>query len=97
MSKKKFFIDGDLETEFRDEGQWRSYSVYSDGYCLLDLIQNASITENDQDGGEIDTYGIDDAPLEVQVEAVEDIGKEYFKLKIERAAMEASHEAEPTP
>lgn len=63
-------IQQTLETEFRDSGAWRSYELNSFGRTLEDLIENAHISEIDQDGGEICTYGLGHAPGNVYKDAM---------------------------
>ena len=60
-----YFIDIDLDTEFADEGQWRSYQFTAEGESLQDLLESATVSETDQDGGEIDTYALEDARNDV--------------------------------
>jgi hypothetical protein len=56
----------DLNIDYRDEGPWRSYSLYTFGDTFSEMLMNAAITEVDQDGGELSTYGLSDAPSDVQ-------------------------------
>ena len=55
-----YHIDENLEIDFQDCGQWRSYHIYTQGDTLQELIEDATISEIDQDGGELDCYGIED-------------------------------------
>jgi len=55
----------DLGVPYEDCGRWRGYSLVTFGDTKDQLIENASISETDQDGGEIATYGLEDAPREV--------------------------------
>ena len=43
-----------------DDGPFRSYSLSTEGECIVTLCENASICEIDQDGGEISTEGLYD-------------------------------------
>lgn len=61
-----FNIDeSDIGIEYQDAGPWRSYGLESSGETIEELFENATIYETDQDGGEIDSYSIDDAEVEV--------------------------------
>lgn len=72
----KIQIDGyDLDVEWRDSGKWRSYELTTHGDTVQQAIDNAAISEVDQDGGEIDTYGFDDASNEVQKAVMNVINK----------------------
>lgn len=61
----------DLEIEYRDIGPWRSYSMETNGETITELAENACISETDQDGGEIRTYALDDAPNDVFTKCME--------------------------
>lgn len=56
----------DLGVEYRDEGPWRSYELYTQGPSLYYLVMNAEIVEIDQDGGELNTYPMHAATTEVE-------------------------------
>ncbi len=67
QSMKTFIQDGDLGISYQDEGPWRSYEVVDCcGETPQDAVENLTVSEIDQDGGELDCYGFDDAPYEVQ-------------------------------
>ena len=72
----------DLEVDYQDAGPWRCYSFYSQGNTIEDLVINGVISEIDQDGGELDCYGLDDAPNDVIEAAIQLIAKEFNKEKI---------------
>jgi hypothetical protein len=55
----------DLGVNYQDCGPWRSYSFNTFGSTLEELWDNATVSEIDQDGGEIDCYGAGEAPMEV--------------------------------
>jgi hypothetical protein len=62
----KYTIDClDLEIEWRDLGRWRSYSLSAHGDTLDELVESATISEVDQDGGELRCYGLGEADNEV--------------------------------
>lgn len=64
---KSFIQDGDLGISYNDCGPWRSYDIADCyGNDPLDAINNCTIAEIDQDGGELNCYGFDDAPTKVQ-------------------------------
>jgi len=70
----------EMGVEYRDEGVWRSYILNVSGNLQDDLGANASVTEVDQDGGEITTYALLDS-----CEAVRERGYDM----IEKALLEA--------
>lgn len=47
----------DLGVPFQDSGAFRSYELSASGDSLGELIEDATISEIDQDGGELNTYG----------------------------------------
>lgn len=67
----KIVIDQELSIDFCDEGPWRSYLLITEGYDFDQLTAEAYISEIDQDGGELDSYSIDDAPSDVGECAIE--------------------------
>jgi hypothetical protein len=65
----KYYIPrGEISgVEFADEGQWRSYEVDQVlSNSLSEAVEDLTISEVDQDGGEITCYGFVDAPYDVQ-------------------------------
>ena len=62
-------IDTELSTPYEDSRQWRSYHLTASGRDLLELVHDATISEVDQDGGDIMSYGLEDAPQDVREEA----------------------------
>lgn len=58
-------VFSELGVEYRDAGPWRSYELTAEGSTYLELLDDATIAEIDQDGGELAVYGLDDAPNEV--------------------------------
>lgn len=65
----------DLGIDFRDFGPWRSYHLDTHGDTLSECLVNATISEIDQDGGELDCYDIDYASSEVYRAVVDAITK----------------------
>ncbi len=65
----KYGVDTNLDTDYQDEGPWRSYTLSAYGDSLEELIADACISEVDQDGGELNTYSLEDAPNDVSDEA----------------------------
>lgn len=57
--------DKDTGIDHADEGPWRGYHLTTEGTSLADLEANASITEVDQDGGDLNTYALGDARRDV--------------------------------
>jgi hypothetical protein len=64
-------IEQDMDISYQDAGPWRSYHLDTYGNSVEELCENATIAEIDQDGGELDCYGYDDAWGEVQKRARE--------------------------
>lgn len=68
---KRYMIQNlDLGVDYRDHGVWRSYELTAECNSLAELIDSAIISEIDQDGGEIDAYGIEFASQEVALAAL---------------------------
>lgn len=70
----KYNFDGDSGYEHRDAGPWRSYEISFYGDTLEECLEEATITEIDQDGGELDCYGYEHAPFDAE---------KFIKEKIE--------------
>lgn len=66
-------INVTLPVDFADAGPWRSYELYTEGNSLVELLGNATVTEVDQDGGELNCYEIGDASNEVAAAAINEI------------------------
>jgi hypothetical protein len=63
-------VEEDIGVNYQDCGPWRSYGVDSFGNSLEELMENATVFEVDQDGGELNCYGIDDCPTQEVYNAV---------------------------
>lgn len=61
----KYYIDKELNVEWADAGTWRYYQLNTSGDNLAELIKEATISEIDQDGGEINCYGLHDCSSQV--------------------------------
>ncbi len=61
MKQYKYEMNGDVGVEYENEGQWRSYDIEAYGDTEEEFFNNATISEVDQDGGEITCYGLDRA------------------------------------
>ena len=70
----------DLEVDYRDSGPWRSYELSTYGNTVQELIDNATISEIDQNGGEITCYGYGDASLAVGYAVEYVCEQQYNKL-----------------
>lgn len=68
----KVSISTDIGVHYQDEPPWRSYYLETSGDTLIELIDNAQISEIDQDGDEIRTYELNEASNEV-IKAAEKI------------------------
>ena len=66
----------DIGIDYRDSGPWRYYSLITAGDTLSELMNNAVISEVDQDGGELNSYGLDNASNEIQDKVLELLTKE---------------------
>lgn len=69
--KAKFNIDTTLDLMYQDEGPWRGYTLAAQGETLYELMENATISEIDQDGGELRCYGLFEASNTVFKEAID--------------------------
>lgn len=72
-------IDQDLGIDYRDIGPWRSYQLQTQGDTLQELIENAVISEVDQDGGDLDYYDLGDASNEIYESGMRLITQTYNK------------------
>lgn len=72
-------IDEDLGIEWRDAGPFRSFNLSAQGETLSEMLEDATISEIDQDGGELDCYGLEDAPKDVEDAAFNLILKQFTK------------------
>lgn len=62
-------IESNLEIDYRDVPPWRSFEVSARGNSVSEMLVDATISEIDQDGGEIRSYGLEDASNEVSQRA----------------------------
>lgn len=60
-------------TDTSDEYGFRSYHLTAYGTSLVDLLDTATITACDEDGGEIDTVELSDADPEIMALAFSEI------------------------
>lgn len=68
----KYGIDTDLGVSYQDIGPWRSYQLTAYGDSFNELLEDASISEIDQDGGELaGPYPLEDATNEVHEIAIQ--------------------------
>lgn len=63
-------IDTDIGIDFADAGPWRSYHLETTGDSFNEMVQNATVSEIDQDGGELDTYSIEQASSQIEMECL---------------------------
>lgn len=75
MKACKYNIDTDLGIDYRDSGRWRSYQLYASGNSEAELMEDATISEIDQDGGDLATYGLEDASNEVHAACIREIAR----------------------
>lgn len=71
-------IQRELPIDYQDAGPWRSYELETYGYDYAELLDNASISAIDQDGGELYTNSFDAVETEIQ-DAVERIIKQELE------------------
>jgi hypothetical protein len=64
-AKKHSFDCYDLDVDHQDAGPWRSYELTASGDTFEELAKDATISEIDQDGGELNSYAVGDARPEV--------------------------------
>lgn len=77
----KYIVNAeDIGIDYQDEGEWRSYRVYTEGLTIKECVDNAWIEECDQDGGTITDY-----PLINSMTDVYEAGKEriMYLAKVE--------------
>jgi hypothetical protein len=77
----KITIQGECLGDDSDERGWYCYDLTSDGSTLEELVENAVIGEVDQDGGDLDCYGLEDAPNAIQDAAMRVFEQHLGKLK----------------
>ena len=85
MNHKKLIIEEyvDLGIMHQDSGPWRSYELSTSGHTLEELLENAYVSQIDQDGGELqDPIHYEDFGNEV-INAVENYVKRLLKEKSE--------------
>jgi hypothetical protein len=56
----------DLGVDWQDAGPWRSFDLTTHGETLEEMRANAAISEVDQDGGELCTYGLEECSSDVE-------------------------------
>lgn len=84
MRKYDFAIDIESEllpTEWQDSGPWRSFELTTSGADLDECISKGYIAVIDQDGGEIDSYSLEDGPNDVLKDSIAVIERELLKMK----------------
>jgi len=73
-------IEQHLDIDYQDIPPWRSYELHFDGTNLKEILETAMITEVDQDGGALRTYGVEDASDEIQEAAYAVIQDKLIKF-----------------
>lgn len=56
----------ELGVDWEDEGPWRSFHLDTEGECLANLLDNASVAAVDQDGGDLYNESLYDSNLCVE-------------------------------
>jgi Fe-S-cluster containining protein len=59
-------IDCEIGIDYADCGPWRSYHVYAEGETVEQLMNDATISEVGQDGGDLDSYSFAGASETIQ-------------------------------
>ncbi len=65
MSKYNIDVQ-DLGVDFADDGAWRSYGMSTSGDSLQELLSEAVIYETGQDGGELNSYSLDNGNSQLE-------------------------------
>ncbi len=87
MAKPITIQDFNLGVDWQDAGPWRSFHLDTHGETKEELLANATISEVDQDGGELHCYGTEDCCAEVY-----DAVLKYVEHSVGLAALkEAAH------
>ena len=76
----------DIGVDYKDVPPGRNYELYTWGNSIEECIENASISEIDQDGGELDTYIFYDATNNVKAAVM----KIITEAAIEAGILESS-------
>lgn len=88
MNKHFVIDDKEMGIIHQDAGPWRSYHLTCSGNSMPEMLQDVSITEVDQDGGDIATYGLEDACEEVRIRAchlIDEVFAKAFNSRVETA------------
>lgn len=80
MKNYKVNINGLIVGESSD-GPFRAIELWTCGDTLDSCLYNTTVSEIDQDGGECDTYGFEDASNKVQDEILYAIAEELGIIK----------------
>jgi hypothetical protein len=62
----KYYIETEIGIDFADAGPWRSYHLDACGDSFQELVDSATVSEIDQDGGELDCYELRQASSEIE-------------------------------
>lgn len=69
----KYHIDTDLGIMYQDSGPWRSYELNASGSTKEELLEDATISEMDQDGDSLACYGFGESNNEVSEAVLREI------------------------
>lgn len=61
-----YSIDTEMGVSFQDAGPWRSYHIETSGDSLYEMLDNATVSEVDQDGGTLDAYELRESTSQIQ-------------------------------
>lgn len=61
-----YSIDAEMGVSYQDSGQWRSFHLETSGDSLSEMLDNATVSEVDQDGGTIDAYDLREASSQIK-------------------------------
>lgn len=79
----KYYIEEDLGISYQDSGPWRSYSISAGGDNIDELMEDVTISETDQNGGELDCYGLDAASNDVYEIVVDLLNKLVVQKEVQ--------------
>jgi len=82
--EKKITIDTDLGIDYCGSGRFRPYGLSTYGNSYYELLNNVTVSEVDQDGGEIVSYGLEECSREVEG-AVEREIRRALSLRVSNA------------
>jgi hypothetical protein len=74
--------------------EWRGYSLTTEGNTEEDLIMHATVSVEDQDGGEIEVLSLDECPADIERTALRYIGALIYRVDRDRDEAAREYAAE---